>query len=42
MKTHELKCIQPFFAELIRGEKTFEIRYDERFFQVKEILILKE
>jgi len=42
MKTHELKLIQPYFNEVRNGTKTFEIRKNDRDFQVGDIVILKE
>ena len=42
MKTHELKTWQPYFEEVIRGRKTFEIRENDRNFKVGERLLLKE
>jgi len=43
MKTeHELKCRPEYFARIETGQKTFEIRKNDRDFQVGDILILKE
>ncbi|MUG99823.1 DUF3850 domain-containing protein [Scytonema sp. UIC 10036] len=42
MKTHELKTWKPFFEAVISGEKTFEIRKDDRGFEVGDILHLIE
>ena len=39
---HELKCRPEFFARIASGQKTFEIRKNDRDFQVGDILILKE
>jgi len=42
MTTHELKCWQPFFNDIKSGLKTFEIRYNDRNYQVGDYLILNE
>lgn len=43
MKTeHELKCRPEFFYRLSIGQKTFEIRKNDRDYQVGDILILRE
>ena len=42
MKTHELKTINPYFQEVWDGNKTFEVRFNDRDFQVEDFLILKE
>jgi len=42
MKTHELKTDPKVFAESWNDRKHFEIRKDDRNFQVGDILILKE
>jgi len=41
-KAHELKTVQPYFNQLLSGEKTFELRFNDRDFQVGDTLILKE
>jgi hypothetical protein len=38
---HTLKTVSPYWELLISGEKTFEIRYDDRCFQKGDILELK-
>lgn len=40
--THELKTYPKYFQETIEGSKPFEIRKDDRDFQVGDVLILKE
>ena len=40
--THELKTYPKYFQETIEGNKPFEIRKNDRNFQVGDVLILKE
>lgn len=42
MKTHELKILPQYFKEVVNGNKTFEIRENDRGFEVGDKLILKE
>jgi Domain of unknown function (DUF3850) len=39
---HELKTVQPFFEMVWSGEKTFEVRFDDRNFKVGDRLALLE
>lgn len=39
---HELKTWPEYFEEVVKGNKTFEIRLNDRNFQVGDILELKE
>lgn len=39
---HELKTIPPFFQEVKEGRKRFELRKNDRNFQVDDWLMLKE
>ncbi|EIA7337258.1 DUF3850 domain-containing protein [Listeria monocytogenes] len=41
-KTHELKILSEYFWDIAEGRKTFEIRKNDRDFQVGDILILRE
>lgn len=41
MKTHELKCEERFFYDILRGEKRFEVRRNDRDYQVGDALLLK-
>lgn len=40
--THELKTLQPFFDDVRKGHKRFEIRKNDRNFKVGDDLCLKE
>ena len=42
MVTHELKSWPEMFEPLLNGKKTFELRYNDRRFEVGDILVLKE
>lgn len=42
MKIHELKSWPQFFVKVITGEKTFEVRLNDRDFQVGDFLFLRE
>lgn len=42
MKIHHLKTVQPFFSEVKNGTKTFEIRRNDRDFQVGDEVYLQE
>lgn len=42
MQTHELKLIQPFFEDVFRNRKKFEVRKNDRNFQVGDRLKLIE
>lgn len=39
---HELKISPCYFADVISGNKTFELRKNDRFFQVGDLLALNE
>ena len=39
---HELKTIQPFFNQVVKGEKHFELRKHDRDYQVGDFLLLVE
>ena len=41
-KVHELKILNKYFDEIYFESKTFEVRKDDRGFNVADILILKE
>ena len=42
MKLHELKTIPPYFEQVRSGTKTFELRKNDRGFQVDDLLLLRE
>jgi len=42
MQIHELKLIQPFFEDVFRNKKNFEVRKNDRNFQVGDRLKLIE
>ena len=42
MQIHELKTIQPYFEDVWCDRKTFEIRKNDRDFQINDLLVLKE
>ncbi len=42
MKTHYLKTVQPFFSEVNKGIKTFELRRNDRDFHVGDEVYLQE
>ena len=39
---HDLKILPEYFVEVVRGNKTFEVRKDDRPFNVGDELILYE
>lgn len=41
-KVHELKCWPESFEGIISREKTFEVRLDDRGYELGDIVILKE
>ena len=41
-REHELKCAPQFFTPLLSGEKTCELRFDDRAFRAGDTLWLRE
>lgn len=41
-RIHKLKTIQPYFDEVWYQNKTFEVRKNDRDFQVDDVVILRE
>lgn len=41
-KTHELKTLPQFFEAVKSGDKTFEVRFNDRDFKVGDFLLLQE
>jgi ASC-1-like (ASCH) protein len=39
---HELKVMPQYFQRIVTGQKTFEIRFNDRDYQVGDTLFLKE
>lgn len=42
MKVHELKTVQPWFDDVYKGVKKFEVRKNDRKFSVGDYLLLRE
>lgn len=42
MKIHELKTLPQYFAEQVKGIKQFEVRKNDRNYEIGDVLILKE
>lgn len=42
MATHDLKTVEPHFSNVLNGSKTFEIRLNDRDYQVGDYLMLME
>jgi hypothetical protein len=40
--THDLKCVEPYFQHVLDGDKTFELRNNDRGFQKGDVLHLLE
>ena len=42
IRTHELKTVRPYFGAVWGGEKTAELRKNDRGFQVGDLMLLRE
>lgn len=42
MRIHELKCLTDYFEAVVSGEKTFEVRKNDRPYEVGDYLALNE
>ena len=42
MSYHELKILPEYYNAIARGEKTFEVRFNDRGYKVHDILRLRE
>ena len=42
MTTHKLKTWTPFYEDVVAGRKRFELRLNDRGFQVGDVLVLQE
>jgi len=42
IRTHELKTVEPFFSDVFNGNKTAEIRMNDRDYRRGDLLILKQ
>ena len=42
IQVHELKTYPHYFEQTIKGNKSFEIRLNDRNFQIGDIVVLKE
>jgi len=42
MKTHQLKTVNPYFQDVWDKRKSFEVRFNDRDFKVRERIILLE
>lgn len=41
-KIHELKTVEPYFADVLSGRKKFELRKNDRGFAIQDVLHLRE
>tara|TARA_R110002020_G_scaffold296776_1_gene512541 strand:+ start:2474 stop:2737 length:264 start_codon:yes stop_codon:yes gene_type:complete len=41
-KTHRIKTVDPFYCDVLRGDKKAEIRRHDRDYRIGDILVLQE
>lgn len=41
-KDHQLKCWPDYFDPILSGEKNFDVREDDRDYQVGDVLVIRE
>lgn len=41
-KHHQIKCWPDYFEPVLNGDKTFDVREDDRDYQVGDLLIIRE
>ena len=41
-KQHDLKILPEYFEAIVKGEKNFEVRFNDRNFAMGDILLLRE
>jgi hypothetical protein len=39
---HKLKCLTPYYEAIVRGDKKFDIRWDDRGFQKGDLVLLQQ
>ncbi len=42
LREHNIKVLTPFYERLVTGQKPFEVRKDDRDYQVGDLLFLEE
>ena len=42
MRIHDIKCDEPFYSSVLTGKKSFELRKDDRNYQVGDYLHLQK
>lgn len=42
IQVHVLKAAHPYFSAILNGRKSFELRKDDRGFEVNDLLVLRE
>lgn len=39
---HKLKCLTPYYEAIVRGDKKFDVRRDDRGFQKGDLVLLEQ